>query len=150
MANLHPAPLGSSEYWLGFSEQNPTRLSGSGGCQIALGNARGNRFSPYPSGQCADELDKRLLHIDAEILSHACGLGFELGQFSPEEGCPCGDAQSIAHAGNEHIFQNVLPHTIHCGQALHHVGEADVVFQAMQVDNRGARLTAKRGVGLVD
>ena len=30
-------------------------------------------------GQCADELDERLLHIDAEVLSHACGLSFELG-----------------------------------------------------------------------
>jgi len=28
-------------------------------------------------------MDKRLLHIDAEILPHACGLGFELGQLSP-------------------------------------------------------------------
>jgi hypothetical protein len=49
-------------------------------------------------------MDKRLLHIDAEVLSHAFGLGFELGQLSPEEGCPCGDAQGIEHTGNEHIF----------------------------------------------
>ena len=73
---------------MGFSEQNPTRLSGSGGCQTALGNARGNRFSPYPSGQRADELDKRLLHIDAEVLSHAFRLSFELGEpleIGPEE-----------------------------------------------------------------
>ena len=31
------------------------------------------------SGQPADELDKGLLHIDAEVLPHAFGLGFELG-----------------------------------------------------------------------
>jgi hypothetical protein len=30
-------------------------------------------------GQCTDELDERLLHIDAEVLPHTCGLSFELG-----------------------------------------------------------------------
>ena len=30
-------------------------------------------------GQRADEIDKRLLHIDAEVLPHESGLGFELG-----------------------------------------------------------------------
>ena len=29
--------------------------------------------------QRADELDEGLLHIDTEVLPHACGLGFELG-----------------------------------------------------------------------
>ena len=38
--------------------------------------------APLRSGQRADELDKRLLHIDAEIVSHAFGLSFELGQRS--------------------------------------------------------------------
>jgi len=28
-------------------------------------------------------MDKRLLHIDAEVLLHAFGLGFELGQLRP-------------------------------------------------------------------
>ena len=35
------------------------------------------------SGQRADELDKRLLHIDAEVLPHAFGLGFELEAAQP-------------------------------------------------------------------
>ena len=38
--------------------------------------------APLRSGQRANELDERLLHIDAEVLSHAFGLGFELGQLS--------------------------------------------------------------------
>ena len=56
--------------------------------------------APLRSGQRADELDQGLLHIDAEVLSHACGLSFELRQRSPQEGGPCGDAQGIAYAGN--------------------------------------------------
>jgi hypothetical protein len=80
----------------------------------------------HTSGQRADELDERLLHIDAEVLPHAFGFGFELGQRSPQEGCPGDASQSIKYAGHEHIFQHILSHAIYCGQALHHVGEADI------------------------
>jgi hypothetical protein len=104
----------------------------------------------HASGQRADEVDKGLLHIDAKVLPHAFGLGFELGQLSPQEGCLGGASQGIEYAGHEHIFQHILSHAIHCGQALHYVGEADMLFQAMQVNNRGAKLTAKPGVELVD
>ena len=39
--------------------------------------------APLKSGQRADELDEGLLHIDAEVLSRAFRLSFELGQLSP-------------------------------------------------------------------
>jgi hypothetical protein len=76
--------------------------------------------------QRADELDERLLHIDAEVLPHAFGRSFKLGQCSPQEGCPFSASQSIKYAGHEHIFQHILAHVIYCSQALHHVGEADI------------------------
>ncbi len=37
----------------------------------------------HASGQRANELNERPLHIDAEVLPHAFGLSFELGQLSP-------------------------------------------------------------------
>ena len=37
-------------------------------------------------GQRADELDERLLHIDAEVLPHAFGLSFELRAAQPVGG----------------------------------------------------------------
>ena len=61
--------------------------------------------APLRSGQRADELDERLLHINAEILAHAFGLSFELGQRSACESCPCGASQGVEYAGNEHVFR---------------------------------------------
>ena len=58
-------------------------------------------------GQRANELDERRQHIDTDVLPHAFGLSFELGQLSPYECCPCGDAQGIKYAWHEHVFQTL-------------------------------------------
>ena len=68
---------------------SPRRWSDSPGPGCAPGtatlSATGDDLGreAHASGQRADELNKRLLHIDTEVLPHAFGLGFELGQLSP-------------------------------------------------------------------
>ena len=64
----------------GRTAQGPARAPGMAALSAAgygLGRA------VHASGQPADELNERLLHVDAEVLLHAFGLGFELGQLCP-------------------------------------------------------------------
>jgi hypothetical protein len=84
-------------------------------------------------GQRADELDTRRQHSDTDVLPHAFGLSFELGPRSPYECCPCGVLRASSTPG-------MSTSSRHCDQVLHHVGEAHVIFQVMQVTS-GSRLS---------